>query len=404
MKRIFALFLVMAVLGASSGAQDAESLILTYQRNFVRSSLGTKLELLRAASAEAAQAAEANRSVDMGPLYDTALRFVVENVALLGTDAQLREVANTASIKAGEVGYAKSVERLWSVFELYPRDQELRAVALMAFAKVGKTEARVVERLNTFLSGQTSLFRSGAQPEYPALAACIDALGNLGDGSSFPFLFSAYVAGFNKEISVKAIDALGKIQGDYEAYLKDVITRNSPLEKAAALEAGLSNPKFGFLERGALSEAALAAGLDRPAGDSPVELASIRELKLRAVREIKALGRQKASPLVIRHFRNLLTEYNEGRAPEAELLEAISCLGAMGSIEAAQSLALYLQLINARTEQGGAYDEDILLAVISSLGELGDKTAFDYLLYIGYLQYPESVKRAAKDALQRLKW
>ena len=30
--------------------------------------------------------------------------------------------------------------------------------------------------------------------------------------------------------------------------------------------------------------------------------------------------------------------------------------------------------------------------------------AFDYLLYMGYLQYPESVKRAARDALQKLRW
>jgi hypothetical protein len=44
------------------------------------------------------------------------------------------------------------------------------------------------------------------------------------------------------------------------------------------------------------------------------------------------------------------------------------------------------------------------LAVVGNLGILGDKTAFDHLLYIGYLQYPESVKRAARDALQKLRW
>jgi hypothetical protein len=38
------------------------------------------------------------------------------------------------------------------------------------------------------------------------------------------------------------------------------------------------------------------------------------------------------------------------------------------------------------------------------LGELGDKAAFDYLLQIGYLQYTEPVKRAAKEALLKLRW
>jgi hypothetical protein len=38
------------------------------------------------------------------------------------------------------------------------------------------------------------------------------------------------------------------------------------------------------------------------------------------------------------------------------------------------------------------------------LGDLGDKTAFDYLLYVGYLSYPETVKKASRDALARLAW
>jgi hypothetical protein len=63
-----------------------------------------------------------------------------------------------------------------------------------------------------------------------------------------------------------------------------------------------------------------------------------------------------------------------------------------------------LQFINAQTEQGAPFDEDILLASIAALGKLGDKAAFDYLLQIGYLQYTEAIKRAAKEALLKLRW
>lgn len=42
--------------------------------------------------------------------------------------------------------------------------------------------------------------------------------------------------------------------------------------------------------------------------------------------------------------------------------------------------------------------------MIDSLAKLGDKSAFDYLLYVGYLEYPESIKKAARDALSGLKW
>ena len=54
--------------------------------------------------------------------------------------------------------------------------------------------------------------------------------------------------------------------------------------------------------------------------------------------------------------------------------------------------------------QGKVFDEQTVMAVIRNLGILGDKVAFDYLLYIGYLKYPDSIKKAAKDALQNLKW
>jgi hypothetical protein len=76
----------------------------------------------------------------------------------------------------------------------------------------------------------------------------------------------------------------------------------------------------------------------------------------------------------------------------------------MDSAEAAQTLALQLGLFNSQMERTGEFDADILISVINALGELGDKIAFDYLLYIGYLSYPEAVQSAARDALNRLKW
>lgn len=150
--------------------------------------------------------------------------------------------------------------------------------------------------------------------------------------------------------------------------------------------------------------AAALASYDEPEPRSPVELQALRELRLAAARQLKALGWQKASPLAIKHFRLVQADYAKGAAAKTELLEAVACLGAMGSSEAAQALALHLQLINAQTEQGSPYDEPLVLAVIAALGELGDKAAFDYLLQMGYLPYTDTVKRAAREALLKLKW
>lgn len=398
MKRFAAALALALGMASALQAQDAESIVLAYRRNFARASLVTKLELLK----EAASRSDAA----MGPLYDMALRFAVDNSTLLGPDSQLKDLAVLAATETGKAVYDKAIDDLWALFQGY-KDEDVRAAAITALGAAGAGEARVAENLGSFLASQNSLFRSGAQPEYPALEACIDALGELGDGSSFPVLFSAYVAGYAPALAAKAAAALGSIKGDYRGYLLRVIAKNPPLEKSAAYAAGMANANFSDDDRGEIAEGAMGSALAATAQSatfSPVEIQSLRELRLSSARQLQALKWQKASPLAVAHFRLVQADYAKGAASKTDFLEAIACLGAMGSTEAAQALALYLQLINAQTEQGSPYDEDILLASINALGELGDKAAFDYLLQIGYLQYTEAVKRAAKDALLKLRW
>ena len=67
-------------------------------------------------------------------------------------------------------------------------------------------------------------------------------------------------------------------------------------------------------------------------------------------------------------------------------------------------LTQYLVLINSYTEKGKGYDEQVVLAVIACLGQLGDKVAFDDLMYTQYLNYSAAVKKAARAALDKLKW
>jgi hypothetical protein len=398
MKRFAAAFALALCIAAALPAQDADSIVLAYRRNFARASLVTKLELLK----EAASRSDAA----MGSLYDMALRFAVDNSVLLGPDPQLKDLAILASVETGKAAYGKAVDDLWALFQVY-KDQDVRSAAIAALGSAGVGESRVAENLNAFLASQNSLFRSGAQPEYPALESCIVALGSLGDGSSFPVLFSAYVAGYSPALAAEAAKSLGSIKGDYRGYLLRVIAKNPPLEKTAAYAAGMANPNFTDEDRGALAEGAMGAALastGQSASLSPVEIQALRELRLSTARQLRALKWQKASSLAIAHFKLVQADYAKGAASKTEFLEAIGCLGAMGSTEAAQALAIYLQFINAQTEQGSPFDEEVLLASIGALGELGDKAAFDYLLQIGYLQYTEAVKRAAKEALLKLRW
>lgn len=93
--RILATLLVFSIV--ATFAQDSSALIETYRRNFIRSSLGTKLELLKEASTY--------EGIDMGPLYDSALQFVLTNASILASDSLLRDIS-VLSVNMIKIGRA----------------------------------------------------------------------------------------------------------------------------------------------------------------------------------------------------------------------------------------------------------------------------------------------------------
>jgi len=67
-------------------------------------------------------------------------------------------------------------------------------------------------------------------------------------------------------------------------------------------------------------------------------------------------------------------------------------------------LTQYLARINAGTEKGKGYDEQVTGTVIENLGRLADKVAFDELMFTQYLDYSNAIKAAARAAIARLRW
>jgi HEAT repeat protein len=239
--------------------------------------------------------------------------------------------------------------------------------------------------------------------DYPAVSACIAALAALGNTSSFPALFSVMPAGYPDSIVQESASALESIRGDYQGFLIDVIRQNPPAEKLAAFRAGAENQKSSDQERAELAQIALEVSLDFLTSSGDRETAA-SEMRYAAVRLLGDLRWTRATRLAVRHFYRVQQDFNNGTASRERFLEAITCLGAMGSSEAAQPLVLQLGLFNSRMERNGEFDDAVTLGAVEALGEIGDKLAFDYLLYMSYLPYPEPIQPAAKEALRRLKW
>jgi HEAT repeat protein len=394
MNRLFIFGFLAVFLG--QGLWGQESILNSYQRNFMRASLSTKADILRDAATD-------DRAPEfIGQLYDYVLNFALQNADILREDPDLITITVIAARGAGSSAHKPSIDTLWKVFSVF-RDSQTRSNTLEALAVLGKGNIGVVENLNQYLANQNNLYRSGMNLDFVTLSACIGALASLGDGSSFPVLFSALAAGYPDNISREISGALERIDGNYAEFLLGVIQKNPAQEKLAALRAGLSSGKIGPFQRGELSISALETTIDIPTtnSDSGIAIGALKSLAARTLGDLKPV---RASPVMVKYFYQVQEDYQAKLVPKDRLIEATNCLGAIGSSEAAQALALQLGFYNSQTERTGEYDEEVVLALVSALGNTGDKIAFDYLLYVGYLAYPESIQSAARDSISRLKW
>ncbi len=371
-------------------AQDSSSVLAAMQKNFARGSISTKIQVL--------QNSEEFPDVDMGPLYSQALEFILDNSRNLASDIATREMTILVVRLAGINGYSESSSMMWDLFDIYDDTQ----VKIEILGALGSTDpgVKVVTGLNNWLKLQNDKFRSGTSVEKSVVAEAVVTLGEFGDSSSFSIVFSTGSAGYSDDITYKANLALKNLEGSYSQSLIEVIKISVPSDKLAAFKLAIDDDEMSIEEKGNLYKMTLETGLHYPVDE---DNAIIRELRYSAVRQLARIKWADASNLVIEHFNRVIIEYDRGTAPKSSVLEAISCLGAMGTHEAANRLTLYLEYMNSYMENGQDIDLQISLAVIVNIGLIGDAVAFDHLLYSGYLDYPASVKKAAREALNNLK-
>jgi hypothetical protein len=395
MKTKILILLMLASILAPLAAQEAGSnpRLDSYLRNFARASLSTKLEILQNVEQEGPEG--------FGPLYMKAIDFVLGNQALLETDSTMRQLSVLASRLVGEAGYAEGRMRLWRLFEV-DDDTAVRIAILQSLSRIGGGDAQIISELNRWVSSQNTLFLTGQKPNYQVLDAAVTTLGELGDPSSFPILFTTMNLQFSETITERAEAALFDIDAEFKDLIIQVIDKNVIREKLAALNMALETDELTNDEKGEVAEAALEVGLETSSPDA-TEKTQLREIRFTAIRALTERSWSRATPLVIRHFDITVMEYDRGIIRKDNFLEAIAALGAMATHEAAVRLNLYLDLLNTYKEQDKQVDEQIIRAVIQNLGKLGDKVATDNLLYVGYLNYSQTVRNAAREALGNLK-
>jgi HEAT repeat protein len=387
-----AIFLYVLV-GLAMLLPAQQSILMSYQQNFIRADLAGKINRLQDASKD-------ERAPEfIGQLYEFALQFTLQYADILKDDPDMIALASFAVQGAGATRYPGAVDTLLKIFSVYQNPRTM-VETLKALALAGKGERVAVERLNQYLADQTSTHSAGGTVDTSVLSACISALAVLGDSSSYPVLFTAMIAHYPDTIKQEAETALSSIPGNLKQFLIDIVQRNPPDEKLEAFNVGLRTSRFNAAEHGELAETALAVSFV-PGNESDTLIITLRYL---AVNQITAMQWTKASPLVIRHYNQTFAGYENGTVTKERLIEATRALGAVKTIDASQALVLKLGLLNGRTENREDVDSAIVLSVIEALGAIGDKQSFDQLWYVSHLSYPEVIQAAAREALELLKW
>ena len=171
------------------------SIQISYQRNFVRASISTKLELLAAAPEIP--------SADMTPLYLDALYFVLSSHGLLGEDRQLAEIACSAIRSAAECGNPAVLPPIQAVFPLFS-DVQVQTAAIGAVASLSGPEDGGFVFLRDWFASALDACSRGTYIPPQVLNAALTAFAGLGNADVFPLVFRAATSNLDSSVVAEA--------------------------------------------------------------------------------------------------------------------------------------------------------------------------------------------------------
>lgn len=128
------------------------------------------------------------------------------------------------------------------------------------------------------------------------------------------------------------------------------------------------------------------------------------ELQMETLEVLSENKWTRASSSVVKLFQLAKKEYANKVLSENQYITVIKALGQIAPIDAVLPLINSLEELNVKVEKELAVSENLALTIVETLGAIGDKTAFDTLLSVTYLNYSEAVLSAARKALAGLKW
>lgn len=368
--------------------------------NFVTGSLEDKTQVLSSLTITA----ETDKLTASLPME--AINYITKNIPVIGNVSGFADLA-LVTVPFVQPNTVENASKLWQVFNLI-NDDELHTLILSSFKEVAPISKNIIlpylPDIHTFVAESIATNKE----EDLALIQAIELLEIMTDPSSFDLLFRIALNNQIESVNSAAVKAVNTIITNSQNSIVRFMSKETTSieEKKFLFTLTQNNEKISSFLKAEMAEKALSATIIDIEDYSKIP-SDVIELQLLAVKEIAKSTWTRAAPTVAKYFAVAQKEFEANLISETDFIEIIKCLEILVTSYSSAALSDYLSILNSQMASPDATipcSEQVILAVINALGALGDKAAFDNLLYVTYLPYPDTLVTAARNALANLKW
>lgn len=369
-----------------------------YEIDFIKGNISQKIEALK----------KSQENKDSS-LALKAIQFAFDSKESLGDDPDINALmASAVSIlDINNVPADKRIEvssELGNIFKSFS-DKEIQTVVLQKM-EVFPSDNNL-SLVNAYISEKIQ--KSAQNPDESVMddvvKSCVRLLKTHGNKTSFNLLFMADFMGLWQDNKSFLEDAFGPLANESGKEILAMFSSAKSSERLKILRILCDNEIISTKIKGEVAEKALADVINNIGGNpKAVPTKDDIEIQLLVTQLIAETRWTKAAKKATEYFAIARREYEGGYISPDDFSQIITDIASVACSSTGQVLSTYLDFLNKSMEKQDAPAEVVVLSVIKALGGLGDKTAFDYLLYVTYLNYPQYITNAARNALAQLKW
>lgn len=390
MKKIFSLLFFISLL-FQIFPQDKDSKI-----KFIKGNIVDKTKVIKESTGE-----------DSYWLAEKAIQFALDNKEILGNDRELDALVVSAILtitpeyvtSADKLSQAEILFNFTKLFNIFSSSNTVQIAVLskILLLKDSIQTTEFTEELNNYLQSDGI-----ATADKSVLKSVISTLESIGNNKSFNILFSLYINPEFKSVQNELESTLIKLAPnniDEILYIinEKNIAKNKPLFEKIVKNSKISKNNLCEIAENLLNSSILYV-------ENSTEKDDFSKLQIEVLQVLSSNNWTRASSSAISFFIFAKDKFTNGLISEEDMIKIVSSLINVAPIESISPLVSYLVELNSLTEMEKSVSIPVVEAVIKTLGAIGNKSAFDSLLGVTYLNYPESVLSAAREALAGLKW